>query len=147
MHTKRKYHNDIYIPFLHISSPRSLVTYISYYILSLIRVYIIRILQLFSREYDIYTKYIIYIHFNISHHTLETYHVSYEVSYMIWFVSFSFFLNVSIYNNIYIYITCTYMLNENEIYAYFFRYRSLHRLFTIISLCSINPHHLNQAMK
>ena len=46
-----------------------------------------------------------------------------------------------------IYITCTYMLNENEIYAYFFRYRSLHRLFTIISLCSINPHHLNQAMK
>ena len=31
-------------------------------------------------------------------------HTMYEVSYMIWFVSFSFFLNVSIYNNIYIYI-------------------------------------------
>ena len=92
----------IYIPFLHLSSPRSLVTYISYYILSLIRVYIIRILQLFSREYDIYTKYIIYIHFNISHHTLQTYHVRSIIYDMICFVFF-FFECIDICN-IYIYI-------------------------------------------
>ena len=83
--TKRKYHNDIsYIPFLHISSPRSLVTYISYYHISCLSYeYILSVSYNCFLVNMTYIRSILYIHFNISHHTLETYHVSYEVSYMI----------------------------------------------------------------
>ena len=97
MHTKRKYIFHFYIYLLLALSSRTfrIISCLSYeYILSVsYNCFLVNMT---------YIRSILYIHFNISHHTLQTYHVRSIIYDMICFVFF-FFECIDICN-IYIYI-------------------------------------------